>query len=252
MNQIVTIGESINTLPAMVAAASKRLAEASNAAEILEAKDSAGFAYDMAKKTARLAKAKGAHDELISKAHRAQADALEIEAAAKRRLADEYDAAQERGEVGQQTGRPKVVTNENDFIPSAADIGLSRKDIHEARQLRDAELAHPGITRQTLDERLAAGAEPTKAAVRAAITSAIANGFPSSTSNKNPNYRPAPLRQANNQLVALFRELNDVIGACDLDGIINAFVDDGERQRGISAAYQAKDRIEQFLEAANA
>ena len=48
------------------------------------------------------------------------------------------DDAQERGEVGQQTGRPKVVTNENDFIPSAADIGLSRKDIHEARQLRDA------------------------------------------------------------------------------------------------------------------
>ncbi len=37
-------------------------------------------------------------------AHRAQADALEIEAMAKRRLADEYDAAQERGEVGQQTG----------------------------------------------------------------------------------------------------------------------------------------------------
>jgi hypothetical protein len=31
--------------------------------------------------------------------HRAQADALEIEAKAKRRLADEYDAAQERGEV---------------------------------------------------------------------------------------------------------------------------------------------------------
>ncbi len=31
--------------------------------------------------------------------HRAQADALEIEAGAKRRLADEYDAAQERGEI---------------------------------------------------------------------------------------------------------------------------------------------------------
>jgi len=37
-------------------------------------------------------------DELIAKVHRAQADALEIEATAKRRLADEYDVAQERGE----------------------------------------------------------------------------------------------------------------------------------------------------------
>jgi len=38
---------------------------------------------------------------LFSAAHRAQADALEIEAGAKRRLADEYDA-QARGEVATQ------------------------------------------------------------------------------------------------------------------------------------------------------
>ena len=54
----------------------------------------------------------------------AQADALDIESAAKRRLADEYDAAQDRGEVGQQ-GRPKTVVDENGFIPTAADIGLT-------------------------------------------------------------------------------------------------------------------------------
>jgi hypothetical protein len=44
------------------------------------------------------------NDELIAKAHRAQADALEIEAMAKRRLADEYDAAQLRGEVRKDGG----------------------------------------------------------------------------------------------------------------------------------------------------
>ncbi|MEY9532152.1 hypothetical protein [Sinorhizobium fredii] len=38
----------------------------------------------------------------IAAAHRAQADALEIESTAKRRLADAYDAAQERGEVAVQ------------------------------------------------------------------------------------------------------------------------------------------------------
>ncbi|OYX67032.1 MAG: hypothetical protein B7Y88_04210 [Sphingomonadales bacterium 32-64-17] len=65
---------------------------------------------------------------------------------AKRRLAVEYDAAQERGEIGQRTGRPKDVPNENDFIPTTADAGLTRKQIHEARQLRDAEVSDPGVT----------------------------------------------------------------------------------------------------------
>ncbi|MEB3045649.1 hypothetical protein VCM43_18995 [Rhizobium sp. MJ21] len=90
-----------------------------------------------------------AHDELIAAAHRAQADALEIEAAAKRRLADEYDAAQERGEIGQRTGRPqKDVPQENDFHPpTAAEVGLSRKDVHEARLIRDAETADRCVCR---------------------------------------------------------------------------------------------------------
>jgi hypothetical protein len=29
--------------------------------------------------------------------------------------------------------------------PSAADVGLTRKEIHEARQIRDAEVESPGI-----------------------------------------------------------------------------------------------------------
>jgi hypothetical protein len=44
----------------------------------------------------------------IAAAYRAQADAAEIEAAAKRRLADEYDAEQARDEVAKK-GRPKNV-----------------------------------------------------------------------------------------------------------------------------------------------
>ena len=38
-----------------------------------------------------------AHDDVLGAVYRAQADALMIEARAKMRLADEYDAAQERG-----------------------------------------------------------------------------------------------------------------------------------------------------------
>jgi hypothetical protein len=97
----------------------------------------------MAKKAARLAKAKGAHDTLIAAAHRAQADALEIEAGAKRRLADEYDAAQERGDVARNGGDKSRIPNENSA--KVTDIGLTHKDIHEARIIRDAEAAEPGI-----------------------------------------------------------------------------------------------------------
>jgi hypothetical protein len=55
-------------------------------------------------------------------------------------LADEYDAAQERGEVAGQ-GKPSKAEG----LTTTADIGLTHKDIHEARLIRDAEAAEPGI-----------------------------------------------------------------------------------------------------------
>ena len=73
---------------------------------------------------------------------RAQADALEIEALPKRRLADEYDAAQERGEVASRTDSLRqgpVLPKQKNGKASVAEIGLSHKEIHEARQIRDAE-----------------------------------------------------------------------------------------------------------------
>ena len=56
-------------------------------------------------------------------AFRAQADALEIEALAKRRLADEYDAAQGRGEDATR-GKPVNVPGQN-IKATANDIGAS-------------------------------------------------------------------------------------------------------------------------------
>lgn len=156
-------------LTALVDRASRALAGARSAAEVLEARDMASVAYDAAKKAARLGKAKQAHDELIAAAYRAQADALEIEAGAKRRLADEYDAAQERGEVKANGGARNFTVPKQNSEPSAADIGLSRKDIHEARIIRDAEKADPGIVRRTVDAAIASGEEPSKAKVRRAV-----------------------------------------------------------------------------------
>ena len=55
-----------SSLPQLVDHAAAALTNARTAAEVLEAKDLAAFAYDSAKRAARLAKAKGAHDELIA------------------------------------------------------------------------------------------------------------------------------------------------------------------------------------------
>ena len=164
MNALAKIADAF-TLPAIVDRAARALAAAKTSAEILEAREMASVAYDAAKRAARMEKAKGAHDALIAAAHRAQADALEIEAGAKRRLADEYDAAQERGEVA------KAGDNQHNkqVVPNGNDLGLSRKIIHEAREIRDAEKADPGIVRRTLDEALDEGEEPTRAKVKRAV-----------------------------------------------------------------------------------
>lgn len=155
------------SLPALINRAASALAGATTAAEVLDARDKATLAYDAAKRAARMQKAKRAHDDIIAATHRAQADALEIEAAAKRRLADEYDAAQERGEVAGR-GKPVNVPDGN-IKPTATEIGLDRKQIHDARQMRDAIASNPGVVREALDDILASGDEPTRAALKRAI-----------------------------------------------------------------------------------
>jgi hypothetical protein len=75
-------------------------------------------------------------------ANRAQADALEIEAGAKRRLADEYDAAQERGEIRTQRDNQAFSGVEK---ASGSEV-VPPKELHEARIIRDAEVAEPVVT----------------------------------------------------------------------------------------------------------
>jgi hypothetical protein len=171
MNALTITNLDTSSLPRLIERAAAMLAGAKTAAEVLEAREAAGLAYDAARRAARLKTAKAAHDDLVAAAHRAQADALEIEALAKRRLADEYDAAQARGEVASATssrGNQWTVAASNEAPVTAADLGLRRDQIHDARLIRDAEAVDPGIVRRTLDERLERGEEPTRAAVRRA------------------------------------------------------------------------------------
>ena len=170
MNALASIGPS-ETLPVLINRAVEALEAARTSAEVLEARDLARVAYDAAKSAGRIAKAKQAHDSILVDVHRAQAHATFIRARAEMRLAQEYDEAQDRGEVarhgaseggrGNQHGN---VSKQN--VTTAADLGLARKDIHEARQLRDAEAAEPGAIRRALDGMIERGEEPTRAALK--------------------------------------------------------------------------------------
>lgn len=194
MGAVATI--NADSLPALVDRAAKTLAGAKTAAEVLDAKDMASVAYDAAKMSARLAKAKGAHDELLSKVHRAQADALEIEAGAKRRLADEYDAAQERGEVRAANER----TASNAEAVGASDLGLTHKDIHEAREIRAAEEAQPGVVKATIEAAIAEGKEPTRAKVRRAVRQVTK---PDSTEKRPARGKAAIIQRVRDAVTAL-------------------------------------------------
>jgi hypothetical protein len=81
---------------------------------------------------------------------RAQADALEIEAGAKRRLANEYDGAQERGELVGAHGAAKKRVGGADPIATAKEAGFTKQQIAEARAVRDAEKNDPGVVRRTV------------------------------------------------------------------------------------------------------
>jgi hypothetical protein len=197
MNVPAIYHQADSSLPQLVDHAAATLSNARTAAEVLEARELASFAYDIAKRTARLAKAKNAYDELIAAAHRAQADSLAIEAQAKRRLADEYDLARESGVASAQGQRTDLLPVEKK-VPTAADLGLSHKEVHEARVIRDAEAAEPGIVRRTLDEKLARGEEPTRAALRKMVVDAAMRGLrpQRKPSRRNPLHVPPTPRQA--------------------------------------------------------
>lgn len=254
MSVAVAIAEQHTSLPSLVRRAADQLALATTAAEVLDARDLAAAAYDAAKSAARFARAKGAHDELIAKVHRAQADALEIEAMAKRRLADEYDKAQERGEVGQSGARTDLVPIGNEVVPTAADLGLSRKDIHEARQIRDAEVAEPGIISRTIMERLHAGHEPTKAAVRQAVIEVVSrpSAVAPRTSRANPIHQPNPAYDAASRVIGSCTTITETLTANGPAFVTQGFLDAAMRARSIAKFIAARDALNNLLETIDA
>lgn len=185
-----------DTLPVLIDRATAALDSARTSAEVLEARDLARVAYDAAKSAARMAKAKQAHDSIIADVHRAQAHSLAIRARAEMRLAEEYDAAQERGEV-RANGERSFSSGEK---VGATDLGLSGKDIHDARRFRDAERNEPGAIQRAIESMVERGEEPTRAALRREVIE-----------------KPQPQRQMDPKALWLWGRLKDF----DRDGILS-------------------------------
>ncbi len=204
VTQLAIVPDEVAGLSALVDRASRALAEARTGAEVLEARGMAAVAYDATKSASRFAKAHAAHQDVVAAIHQAQRDALLVLSHADIRLADEYDAAQARGEVAGD-GRPKTVPDGNG-IATAADVGLSRKQVHEARKMRDAERKVPGLIAQAVQAALDEGREPTKAVVREAV-GLRKEAHVSKSRGNNEWYTPAECIEA----------ARVVLGAIDLD-----------------------------------
>lgn len=248
----VVVAPDASTIAPIIRRAADQLASATSAAEVLDARDIARSAYDAAKSAARFARAKSAHDDVIAAVFRAQADALEIEAMAKRRLADEYDAAQERGEVATRADQNLLPDQKK---VSVSDLGLTHKDIHEARLVRDAEAADPGIVHRTVTERLQAGHEPTRTALRGAISEAAMRGLrppPSQPVRRNPDYVDDPKFRAASAIAGYANTIAEQVAGQGPAFILAGCLDDGMLRRNLATFRAGRDALNQLLEAGHA
>jgi hypothetical protein len=210
MNQLSIIPKDLD---AILTSARTMLAEATSAAQILNARERAQIAADIAK---RMAQAKHAHDDVTNRARALQGDAVALIAWADTRLADEYAAAQERGEVQKPGGdRKTIVPGGNNDPPTVADLGLSRKQMHNARIIRDAVKDDPDVIPKTIKKILSTGQQASLRGLVEAIKDAKADA-PKSLKGKNPfrdpGYVETPARRDMVLFTASCRELAKILG----------------------------------------
>lgn len=244
MNALTQAGSTT----ALIVAARDRLATATTAAEVLDARDLADVAYSAAKAAANFAKVKGAAEDVIKAAWRLQADAVEIAAEARLRLEGEYSEAQENGVVAGRAGGGERSGREHSPPPlTAADLGLSRKDIHEARQLREALEINPLLIQQMRD-KIEEGEEPTKAALRESINYVLQH--PQREKRPaNPFYQPNPHLDAVSQTVGACDRVSALIERHGAGYIATGFLDAAHRDRECAIIEKAHHDLSTLIEA---
>jgi hypothetical protein len=248
---------AIGGLPSMIDRAARGLASATTPAQILEAREDAGLAFDAARRAKRLAKAQQAKANVLAIVHRAEADALEIEAAAKEKFAAEYEAAQARGEVARHggPGRKNKIPSGNLDPTTTADVGIKPKDVHEGRLIRDAEKAEPGIVRRALDKTLADGDEPSRAAIREAVVAAAKRGLRGAERAKRVNpilEKASPEFEALVLVTGNCRRTVEEAGHMPPAVILSGAVDPGHLQNSLDHIRRCRDFLTRILEIANA
>ena len=145
---------AVCSLPALIDRARTRLAEARTSAEVLEARAAAKAALHYAK--------------LLEAANETQADCLSIIKRAELRMADEIDAAQQRGEVARREDGTAIRDHvrDPDKVATYPEIGISRQRVAEWRELRDA---GESVIDEAIQAALDEGRAPTNADVQRAV-----------------------------------------------------------------------------------
>lgn len=122
-----------------------------DAGDIKQALKVSSVAYDQAKAAAASAERVKASRDLIDKARRMQADAVKIESMCYVAMADAVDEGQQKGQILRKGQRADV--HGADFL-SLSEIGIDKRRLSEARQVRDAVKADPEFIDRVISARL--------------------------------------------------------------------------------------------------
>lgn len=128
-------------------------------------------AYDQAKAVASTAERVKASRDLVEKARRLQADALKIESMCYVKMADAVDEAQAKGQIS-RGGRPTETVHDADRF-TLEQVGIDKRRLSEARQLRNAVRKEPEFIDRVIQARLSEGLEPSRASLKGAAGHAV-------------------------------------------------------------------------------
>lgn len=252
MNEILPIlaeSHSVLALTEMHKRSVAAYASAETDLELLDALDMAGATYEACKISTQMQKRRGAEDHALEAIRRVQGDSLDLEIQIKRRRSDEYDAARDRGEVqGHGGDHTSKILDENLALPSLEEMGLTAQQIHEGRQIRKAEEADPGIVNRTILERLEAGHEPTRAAIRGAISDVLSGkSHAAPVSRKNPIFEVNPAFDAISAITGAARRINDLFREYADEFIVSGFVDEAMKRREVATLRKTIEHLQRFL-----
>ena len=127
--------------------------------------------------------------------------------------------------------------------------------MHEARLVRDAEEAEPGIVRRSLDQRLEAREEPTKSELRKMVLEAAQRaGRRPRPSNRNPHYVPPTEAQAAwDKLSGNLRHMAEWLTDDRIDlALTGKRTKDYDQSSNVAAVHSGYGRLTKFVEALNA